>query len=177
MKKRDEDYNISDIGNWNVAKEYSHFKIMKNLYLADEYSNIAIFGSASIIEELENQIPIDILKLSGLSRLINSLILIIDNSLFAAKKGNSKTELEGYREELRRILKVLPVSYQTKTIKGKSTIQIIPEKYSLILEKVLSLKSKINEPLNQNHLIFVDKEEFDPKEYKKNIFDGAINRG
>lgn len=177
MNKKEEGYNISDLGNWNVAKEYSHFKIMKNLYLADEYSNIAIFGSSSLIEELENVVPLDTLKLSGLSRLINVLILIIDNSLFAAKKGDSKEKLTTYRETLKKILKVFPVSYKTITIKGKQIIKIIPEKFNQILDKTLEIKSNINEPLNQNHLIFTDKEEFDPKKYKSQIFEGATTKG
>ena len=28
---------VSDYGNWNVAADYSKLKIMKQLYIADEY--------------------------------------------------------------------------------------------------------------------------------------------
>lgn len=177
MPKKENDYNVSELGNWNVAKEYSHFKIMKNLYLADEYSDIAIFGYSSLLEELESQVPTDVLKLNGLMRLINVLILIIDNSLFACKKPGSKKTLEDYKTELRKILGVTPVLY-SKHIRGNSQeIKLNEEKYGKVLEKVLEIKAGINEPLNQNHLIFTDKEEFDPKKYKEQIMDDATHRG
>lgn len=177
MEKREKEYNVSDIGNWNVAKEYSHFKLMRHLYLIDEYTNIAIFGSASLIEELENNYPTDVLKLNGLNRLINSLILIIDNSLFACKKGNSKKTLQDYRKQLKSIIEILPVVYKTIRKDGRSEVRLVPEKFSKVLEKVLEIKSNMNEPLNMNHLIFTDKEEFDPKKYKKQIMEDASLRG
>lgn len=176
-EKREKDYNISELGNWNVAKEYSHFKIMKNLYLADEYSNIAIFGFSSLLEELENQVPTDVLKLNGLMRLINILILIIDNSSFACKKPGTKTKLDGYKTELRKSLSIVPALYSTITKNGQTDIKLIDEKYNKVLEIVLDIKSGINEPLNQNHLIFTDKEEFDPKAYKSQITEDATTRG
>lgn len=177
MPKKEDSYTISDLGNWNVAKEYSHFKIMKYLYLADEYVMIAIFGSASLLEELENEHPVDNLKIHGLTRLINTLILLIDNSLFACKVSGTKKDMESYREDLKKILNIVPVLYETKSLKNKQYIEIIPEKFGKVLEMVLELKASINEPLNKNHLIFVDKEEFDPKEFKKQVFENAISRG
>lgn len=177
MEKREKDYNVSELGNWNVAKEYSHFKIMRNLFLADEYSNMAIFGSSSIIEELENNQPVDILKLTGLNRLVNVLILIIDNSKFACKKQGSREKLEAARVKLRDILQIMPLLYKTITKQKRKEIKINVQVFNPVLEKVLEIKSEINEPLNQNHLIFTDKEEFDPKKYKEQIMQDATSRG
>lgn len=177
MEKREKEYNISELGNWNVAKEYSHFKIMRHLYLADEYTNLAIFGSASLIEELENNYPTDFLKVNGLNRLINVLILLIDNSLFACKKKNSQKDLKEYRTKLRDILNILPVLYKVINKGGQRQFKIIQEKYSPVLEKVLEIKAKINTPLNENNLIFTDKEEFDPKKFKRQVREDVTNRG
>lgn len=181
MPKKDvlsDDYIISETGNWNVAADYSKLKIMKNLYLADEYSNIALFGYDSMLEELENPFPVDVLKLKGFERLINCLIMLIDNTLFAIKKGG-KSGLKDHRKQLQKILKIMPTlskvisSQRTKTKK----IQINYEKYNKVLEIVLDIKSKINEPLNKNHLIFTDTEEFDPQKYKEQIMKDAARRG
>lgn len=177
MEKREKDYNISELGNWNVAKEFSHFKIMRHLYLADEYTNMAIFGSASLLEELENSYPTDFLKVSGLNRLINVLILLIDNSLFACKKKNSKANMTAYREDLKKILGILPALYKVITRNGQKEFKIIAEKYNPVLEKVMNIKAKINTPLNENNLIFTDKEEFDPKKFKKQVMDDVTTRG
>ena len=177
MAKKEEGYNVSDLGNWNVAKEYSHFKIMKNLYLADEYSNIAIFGSSTILEELENPVSIEVLKLTGLSRLINVLILIIDNSLFAAKNGSSNQDLTDYRKTLKKILGIFDSAHKTIVRNKIQETKIIPKNFNKILDEVLTIKAGINEPLNKNHLIFTDKEEFDPKKYKEQVFQDATLKG
>ena len=44
MAPKEEGYNISETGNWNVASDYSRLKIMKPLYNCDIYENIAKFG-------------------------------------------------------------------------------------------------------------------------------------
>lgn len=175
----DEGYNISETGNWNVAADYSKLKIMKPLYLIDEYANIAIFGSSTLVEELQNQFPVDQLRMTGFKRLIHTLITLIDNSQFAIKKKTDKDDLGEHRKNLKRIEKIMyslfkeVVNHRTK----QSYLKIDPEKFEKILEFVLSIKSKINEPLNRNHLIFTDKEEFDPKKYKEKVFEDAVNRG
>lgn len=180
MPKKDDygDSIISETGNWNVAADYSKLKIMKNLYLADEYSNIAIFGYASILEELENPLPVDLLKLKGFERLVNCLIMIIDNTLFALKRGG-KDDMNKYRKTLREIQKIIPkLSRVIKSQrKGTKEIKINYEDYNKVLEIVLDLKSKINEPLNKNHLIFTDTEEFDPRAYKEKLIKDITTRG
>ncbi|GAG24821.1 unnamed protein product, partial [marine sediment metagenome] len=77
---------ISETGNWNVAADYSRLKIMKQLYLADEYEIISTFGFSDFLDELNAEVEIDILKIRGFKRLIKSLIMIINNSIFAIKK-------------------------------------------------------------------------------------------
>ena len=51
------------------------------------------------------------------------------------------------------------------------------ELFEKVLKQILEIKSNINEPLNKNHLIFTDREEFDPSAFKKSLKDRMVNRG
>lgn len=176
--EKEEGYNISELGNWNVAADYSKLKIMKPLDFCDHYENIARFGYDTLIEQLENfNVPLDTLKLIGFERLINELIKLCGNSKFAMKVGNTKTELNNLEKELKRMRKLIPLIYKTIT-KNRRKMVIIHEKiYYQCLDYIIEIKSKLNEPLNKNHLIFTDKKEFDPKKYKDKIIEDATTRG
>ncbi len=115
MPKGDQDKNISDTGNWNVAADYSKFKIMKYLYLADEYSAIATFGHSNLIEELQSDISVEQIRISGLRRLIDSLIILIDNTHFAIKNTTDKKNLDDYRKELKKAIPLMSILYKTVT--------------------------------------------------------------
>jgi len=172
--ERDE---ISETGNWNVAADYARSKIMEPLKLADYYELIAKFGAADFIDELNLNIHPDVLKIKGFQRLVDCLLLLINNSLFAVKIG--KDDLKNYKEELERVDKLIPTLYTTKTnnIKKTSVIVLIPKNYDKVLERVKKLKALINEPLNKNHLIFTNKKEFDPKVFKDAIRKRVTTRG
>jgi len=179
-EKREAGYNISDTGNWNVAAEYSKLKVMRPLDFVDHYENIAKFGHDSILEQLENfGYPVDVLKLTGLERLIQELLKLIGNVRFAMKKPRTKERLEELEEELLKILKVIPSLYKTVTNRRRKTKEIVLHKvkYEKVLKIVLKIKSKLNKPLNRNHLIFTDKETFDPQAYKEKIVESATTRG
>ena len=178
MGNKEEGYNVSESGNWNTAADYSRLKIMKPLDNCDHYENIARFGYDTLIEQLENfGIPLDTLKLIGFERLVNELIKLCGNSKFAMKSGGTLKELTELEKKLKELRKLIPLLSKTiKKQKGKETV-LIPEKYYKALDFVTEIKGKINEPLNKNHLIFTNKEEFDPKVYKKQIIDDAVSRG
>lgn len=181
-KKDSDDYFISETGNWNVADQYSKGKIMRPLVLSDYYEDIATFGYETVAEELINyeRPPEDFIKITGMKRLIRELIRLIDNSKFALKVGNTKQEVLGYKDSLEKILKIIPSLYSIKRdeIAGTSKVRI---KDIILFEETLKIiseiKAKINEPLNKNHLIFTDKEEFDPIAFKKRLKDRMVNRG
>lgn len=179
MIEREEGYNRSESGNWNVASDYARLKIMKPLYLADEYADIARYGTGTLLEELENQIPVDVLRLKGLDRLISTLIKLIDNSKFAIKNKTERDILETKRKELIKIQKIFPTlsKFIVNQIKRTKEVKIISENFEPILAECLEIKATINEPLNKAHLIFVDKEEIDPRDLKKQIFEDVTNRG
>jgi len=170
---------VSETGNWNVASDYAKVKIMKPLWLADEYELISLFGTADFIEELNLTIPPDVLKIRGFRRLVNCLLMLINNSYFAVKKDRGRDDLEKYQEELKRINKIIPVLCKTQINQLKKTNQLVLNKeiYEKVLERVLEIKALINEPLNKNHLIFTDKKEFDPRAFKEGIKKRIIGQG
>ncbi len=177
MPKKEDTYGTSETGNWNVASDFSRLKIMKQLYLADEYANLSIFGSIDLLDENSMPIDIDRNKINGFKRLVQCLIMIIDNTIFAIKK--LKTEMENYKKELVRISKIIRVLYKIRTnhIQKTSKLIIRKEIYDFVLNRVLEIKSLINEPLNQADLIFTSHDDFDSKSAKEMIKDGLFNIG
>lgn len=180
MAKKDDDYTISEYGNWNVASEYSKLKIMKQLYLADEYQTIATFGTVEFIDELNNPVDIDTLKIKGFARLIKTLILLIDNTRFAIRpKLLESSKLLDKRKELDRYYKSLHLLYNNKkdVRKGISNLNLIKDRYEKALERVTEIKAEINEPLNKADLIFTFKEEFDYEAFRKKQWEDVVSRG
>lgn len=179
-KYGDEEGAISEHGNWNVASEYSRLKIMKLLYLADEYEMIATFGTTEIIEELTLQINKDVLRINGMKRLIKTLIMLINNTIFAVKdKDKSKATLKDFLKELKRFWKVIPTISDTKVDQRKGIKQIVvhDKNFNIMLDRIIEIKSLINEPLNKYDLIFSHKEEWDPSKMKAEIIKKVVTRG
>ncbi len=178
VEKREEGYNVSELGNWNVASDYARLKIMKPLDYCDHYENIARFGYDTLLEQLDNfGVPLDTLKIIGFERLVNELLKLIGNARFSMKVAGTKEALEKLEKRLIIIRQIIPALYKTIIRKKEKEIILNYDKYYKALDLLLVIKSEINEPLNKNHLIFTDKPEFDPKKYKKEIMEGAITRG
>lgn len=173
---------ISETGNWNVADQYTKSKIMRPLNMCDVYEDLATYGYESIIDELVNfqAPPNDLIRIQGLRRLIKELIRLIDNVKFALRIGKTKETALKYRQSLKKLEKGLPglIKKTHNEIDGTSSISIVNYNiFDNVLSMVSEIKSKINEPLNKNHLIFTDKEEFDPKAYKDNLKRRMVNKG
>ncbi len=177
-KKDGDDFILSEHGNWNVAADYSRLKIMKPLYLCDEYETIATFGHLDFYDEVTQDINVDSIKIRGFKRLVKTLILVISNSKFAIQ-SKEKEKLLKYDKELKRYYKIVQALYTYKKNDLKKTKELIihVEKYDKALDRILEIKSLINEPLNKYDLIFTHKEDFDVKKYKKQIIEDAIQRG
>lgn len=180
-RSADGDYIVSETGNWNVADNFAKLKIMVPLRNCDVYEDIAIYGFDSFDEELLNiHVTTDELKIRGLQRLTNELIKLCKNARFAMKKDKTKVSLLKYQKDLEKIRdNILPHVCKKKIdhTKGISSLHIYPEIFNKTLEAVSEIKSKINTPLNKNHLIFTDREEFDPHAFKKRLKDRIINQG
>ncbi len=188
MGKDDEDSSQSEHGNWNVASDYAKIKIMKHLEEADKYEVIALFGHYDLLDELMIEIDVDLLKIHGFRRLVNSLIMLINNSIFAVKKGKKlkdpkkKTDreiLEHYKKELKKIKVATPrlYRYEVNQVQKTKVLKLDVEKYQKVLDFVIEIKSKINEPLNKYDLIFAHKEDFDSDTAKEMIKKGLIEKG
>ncbi len=169
----------SESGNWNSAKEYSERKILKYSLLADDYEVLAYLGSLDIVDELINMGNTDEIKIRGFRRLLNVLGILCSNSYFAMEKTKTAQGIvEGFRKEIKDIEKEIPnlfmvVSDQINKIKR---IKLL-DGYEAKLERVSEIKKLINVSLNEADLIFIHKETFDPKDYKKKIFDQATTQG
>lgn len=175
-----EDYNnagaVSESGNWNVADKFSKVKIMLPLAKCEQYEDLAVFGYESIIDEFMQYnnvaIPIDVIRMKGLNRLVKELLKICSNTKFAMQKHGTKDELEGIEKKLKAINQILPALYTFKVNQVRKTKELVldQDKFSKILDKVINLKSDLNNPLNKNDLIFIgSKEGFDPRKAKKEL--------
>lgn len=179
--RREGDDDVSETGNWNVAQVYSNLKIMKLLYIADELENIAIFGSADIVEDILTSIQginKDELRLTGYRRLLRTLLMLINNSKFAVKKAG-KEMLTQYETELKNFEKSIDTLYgwRYNHVKKIRRIYIEEQKFKVALDRVIEIKGLINSPLNDADLIFTSKPQFDAKEMKKRIFEQFTERG
>lgn len=179
MPKKEETYGTSETGNWNVASRFAEIKIMIPLEKCDFYEDVAKFGYHSYVEQLIGNINADTLKFTALERLVEELMKIAKNSMFAMKKSGTKETMDNLVKRLLDIKKILPLLKKEKRdeIRHSKSMNIDEKNFKAVLELVLDIKSEMNFPLNQNHLIFTDKEEFDPKEFKKSVFDIATTRG
>lgn len=173
--------NLTDAesGNWNSAEDFSKAKITSILILCDEYEELAEFGSLNLYDEIHNKGFAEELKLRGFRRLINHLIRVCNNSWFALEKHpSSQKKIEEFKKELKEIGGNLPsyISVITNDVK-KTRELILTQDYYTKLERVSEIKKEINLSLNEGDLIFIHKDSFDAKDYKKKIFDDAIERG
>ena len=184
MPRKDDhgDSVVSETGNWNVADKYSKSKIMRPLNLCDYYEDIATFGYDSLIEELVNydSPPNDIIRYKAIKRLVYELIRLIDNTKFSLKVDNTKKEALSLKSNLVKIRDSLPnLIRQSRNNVEKTTIVKIKNEqlFDKYLQNISIIKSKLNEPLNKNHLIFTDSKEFDPKKFKDNIKRRIVESG
>ncbi len=171
----------SETGNWNVADSFVKLKIMMPMIKCEAYEDIALNGYEDFVDELGNLgVSTDELRIRGLRRLINELIKLAKNTLFAMKKVSTEKNMIGFKDNLEAIRDIfLPRSFRQQKDEGTgiTSLKINKEIFDLLLEKVSMLKSDMNLPLNQNHLIFWDKEEFDPKAFKERIKQRIITQG
>lgn len=177
----EDDYTISETGNWNVADSFSRVKIMGPMIKSEIYEDVATYGFDSFFEELANHgVSNDELKVRGLYRLINELIRLTKNTMFAMKKEKTREELTKIQKKLFKIKSdIFRHTYRKIINEGtrNKDIKLNEPLFSRTLEVVSKLKSDLNFPLNKNHLIFVDKQEFDPAAFKNKIRDRIVNKG
>ena len=171
---------VSETGNCNVASDFSRVKIMIPLAKCEYFKDIATFGYEEIAEQIMGaNVQNDLVRFTGLKRYINELLKICKNCKFAMKTGNTKKTLEDLETKLKKIKEIinLLVNVRKNHINHTQKLIIDNEKFDKVLEIVMEVESAINVPLNQNHLIFTDKEEFDPQAYKEKLKKRMIGQG
>lgn len=169
----------SESGNWNTAENYSQLKIMNLLAIIDEYEEMAEFGSLNIQDEINNQNNIDELKIRAFRRLVNHLIRVCSNSWFALEKHpTAKESIEKYMDELKEVRDSIGTLFNIERNEVKKTrVLSLNNIYQVKLNRVSEIKKEINQALNQGDLIFIHKETFNPKDFKKKIIEEATTKG
>ncbi len=175
-----EERNNEDVtkGNWNLAKSYTHQKILTWLIQIDNFRNISVFG----FEKLESDIYIKDLnlrntaRLHGLKRWIHAMIFLIRNTKFAVHV-NSKDALEAHILRLSKIEKYL-FKLKVEKKRGSRVVELDmdEELFAKIITELDTIMDDINFKLNKAGLIFSPEEEFDIKEIKKGYKDKFVNR-
>jgi UDP-2,3-diacylglucosamine pyrophosphatase LpxH len=150
---------------------------MNLLAISDEYEELAEFGSLNLYDEMVNKANVEEIRIRAFRRLINHLIRVCNNSYFALKEAQKKKlseiveELKGIRDNIGTYFIIV-----NDAINNIKRIKLNND-FSLKLERVSELKKEINIYLNEGDLIFIHKDNFDVKDYKKKIFQDAIERG
>lgn len=170
---------FSETGNWNVAARYTDAKIMKPLYLCDEYERVATFGTSELVEEfMIDEQTRKVARIKAIKRLAMELNLLISNTIFAIKKKTDAELMKKFKDDLQRIIKVLPMvegkSYDQ--IYKKNVITINEDKFEYFLKLLTDIKEQLNEPLNNADLIFTYVEDFDPDKFKQTQIQRMIDR-
>ena len=162
----------SETGNWNVAQKFTEGKIMRWLTLADEYEFLAEFGQIDIEEEIAT--PPDLLlllRIKALYRLAKVLDLVCENSIFAIQNTKDKKQMDDYWKEILKAKTLIGAIQNQVQNRDKTRITINEEVFSKFLDLLTTIKKEMLEPMNRNDLIFIHKEQFDPKEYKQSLKD------
>lgn len=167
----------SESGNWNTAKKYSDLKIMKWLYLIDEYETIAMFGTSELIEDIITSEEIkNIARIKALERLFHATEKVLRNTRFALfKEGRASVEV--YKKDLNLLRVILPnIKEEIRDDRSKRRKVIIKEEvFNFLLNQLMRINEEMLEPLNKASLIFMAVEEFDPDDLKKKLMEDIIH--
>lgn len=171
---------MSESGNWNVAKPYTEIKIMKWLFLADEYETVALFGTSDMLSEFElSEEIIKIARIKALDRLNHTLTKLIRNTRFALKTSTDKESFDKYLKDLEFIKKhsiycyKIGINQQTK----QRMYTIKEEEFRNIVNLYINIHTEILGPLNKANLIFTQIDQMDPDEFKRKLKEDIIYAG
>lgn len=180
MAKKDPGEMMSEVGNWNSSANYAYEEINNPLKASTKYMDVALHGYVNFEESLYYiDLPKDVLRYEGLKRFVNELLKVITNSYAFFKVKGTKNTVDKCEKDLLKIREMLkyPIVFKMKTdIHGNKTI-VLNENFERVVDCVIQLKKKLLTPLNKNDLVFFNKEEFDPKEYKRRVIEDAISMG
>lgn len=180
-KKSDSQFDVvSETGNWNVAKSFSEYKIMKPLAEISRYFIMAKFG-VEHVEENYN-IPDDILvfnRLEGIKHVHYRLIRVINDNSFAIKPKRDKEKMKMLKKtlySLQRFMNELSVTIVNQRDNTRA-ITIDETKFYLVFNILEEINSDLMKYLNNSDLIYNSTDDIDPDEFLKKIQEDIIHGG
>ncbi len=168
-----------DTGNWSAGKEYSHIKVMRWLYLLDNYQFMACFGSLDFEEELNTSEEYRTLcRVYGLKRLHKALDILISNTKKLMKPAYRET-VEQMHEEIKELTGFIEKSHTIiRNEKSKQNITQINEPlFNKILIRLEDTKTNLLEPLNKSNLVFRGTDQTTPEQKKAKFTERMVNEG
>jgi len=160
---------------WNTGKFYSAGKIMMPLMEHDKDLKIAFSGVENIEDKPRYSYEMIVSnRLEALSRLVENLKSIYDNSWFIIKKEDQESFTNLYNR-LINVEKCLEGAAKiTNDARTKAEVLVINEShFSLCIKSIREIHREMLRPLNNASLIFPSSEEIDIDKLKREMIDGG----
>ncbi len=171
FKKKSETKTESE--EWNVAKGFSQYKILKHLVDCDRYEIISRYGAYDIDDMIDPKLKIE-RRIEALKRLKDILKIIIINTNFAIRKEDEET-IKKYKDTLIKMDKIISSTFTIKkdSVKKINFMEINEGSFETTLKTLLEIKEGLNNPLNNANLIFRSSEEIDVDDIKSEFIMGG----
>jgi len=162
-----------DVQIWNVASGYTLYKILTPLIEMDKLVKISIYGTETI--EASQVTPPEVkigARIEAIKRLVDSILMVIENSKFALKKDN-KINLEQLELRTRAVSQVTD-AICTKTYDARNNYEeltINEIHFKTCLDELRKIKQELSTPLIT--LIFPSSEEIDLAHIKEQLVMGG----
>lgn len=159
---------------FNIGIGFVQNKVLLPLVECDGYETIAQHGSLNIDDNLrlDPQIVINN-RIEAIYRLKNKLMQVLQSSSFVIRKRQRKN-FENIREDLIKIANRMDAIYYEEHNEIAHTKRVvINERYfNFALDKLKSIKERLNGPLNKSNLIFWESDEMNLEDIKRGIMGG-----
>ena len=161
---------------WNVAGGFVSLKILKPLVEIDKLVAVAVYGAEQIDSSLYMSIEQKcIARIEAISRIVDTLKTIIENSFFAMKRAGTLGKIKEFAEDVQKVEDVLS-AIKTESVDmrtSQKSISINEEHFNNCLIELRRIKKDITKPLDENGLIFPISEETDLDTIKEKIIEGG----
>lgn len=168
----------SETGNWNISADYVE-QLMRLFREAEAYNEIARYGFSDMLLDLSTaEKDKTLLRKRGFEKYIYKLKRIISWSKLAIKTKKEKEDFMNFYNTLEFIeentLKNI-IKIEKSGMKEKEVID--EELFNINFKKVEDIDRELREPMNKYDLIFMQKETFDAKEFKKKMKESFVGEG
>lgn len=170
--------NVSETGNFNVARHYSESIIMDSIYNIHTYEKICKFGIEELYEDLvfNNNSLRNKARVNALNRYLETLISLIDETKFAVR-FKYKEKMDEIYTKLYQRRKDFHLTHELVKKQYTTVYQIDERVYNAFLQFLCKVKGELLEYLNKSDLIFHGTEFKDPRQVKLAIKDRLMTQG